>query len=47
MSRGGKLLSSGFFGMQKKHHWRCSKGHEWDAKASHIKSLEAGAPFVL
>lgn len=44
MNRGGKLLSSGFFGMQKKHHWRCSKGHEWDAKASHIKSLRSWCP---
>lgn len=42
--RGGELVSKEFQGMQKKHRWRCAKGHEWDAKPSHIKSSHSWCP---
>jgi hypothetical protein len=43
-SRGGKLVSVNFLGMQKKHRWRCSLGHEWEAKPSHIKHSKSWCP---
>jgi len=42
--RGGGLVSVNFLGMQKKHRWRCSFGHEWEAKPSHIKNSESWCP---
>jgi hypothetical protein len=43
-SRGGELVSVDFLGMQKKHRWRCSLGHEWEAKPSHIKNAGSWCP---
>ena len=43
-SRGGKLVSVNFLGMKKKHRWRCSLGHEWETKPSHIKYSESWCP---
>jgi tRNA(Arg) A34 adenosine deaminase TadA len=31
--------------MQKKYRWRCAKGHEWDAKATHIKTSNSWCPI--
>ncbi len=44
-SRGGRLVSTDFLGMQKKHQWRCSLGHEWEAKPSHVKHAESWCPI--
>jgi hypothetical protein len=30
-ARGGKCLSATYLGAREKHHWCCSKGHEWSA----------------
>ena len=47
-SRGGKLVSTDFLGMQKKHRWQCSLGHEWQANSSHPSSTpRAGVRFAL
>ncbi len=43
-SRDGELISPAFMGMQKKHHWRCARGHEWKAKPSHVKSVGSWCP---
>ena len=36
--RGGKCLSSTYVNANTKLKWRCSEGHEWDAKPSFVKS---------
>jgi hypothetical protein len=43
-SRGGKLVSTDFLGMQKKHRWQCSLGHEWQATPSSIKHSKSWCP---
>jgi hypothetical protein len=43
-SRNGKLVSVNFLGMHKKHRWRCSFGHEWETKPSHIKGSGSWCP---
>ncbi|MEF8731213.1 MAG: hypothetical protein V5B40_04650 [Candidatus Accumulibacter meliphilus] len=44
-SRGGQLVSTAYLGMQNKHYWRCSLGHEWEAKASHVKHSGSWCPI--
>jgi hypothetical protein len=46
-SRGGRLVSTDFFGMQQKHRWRCSLGHEWEAKPSHVKHAKSWCPICV
>jgi hypothetical protein len=36
-ARGGEFLSDEYKGMNEKYRWRCEKGHEWEATASHIQ----------
>ena len=36
-ARGGRCLSGEYKGMNGKYHWRCEKGHDWEATASHIQ----------
>lgn len=38
IERGGKCLSTIYFGSDKKHLFQCAKGHEWKATATNIKS---------
>ena len=47
MSRGGKLLSSGFFGMQKNIIGDVPKAMNGTPRRPTSRVLEAGAPFVL
>jgi hypothetical protein len=43
--RGGELLSNVYTGTHGKLLWRCGKGHEWSAKAYHIKHNNRWCPF--
>ena len=36
--KGGSLLSSTYINIDYKYTWRCKNGHEWEAKADHIKN---------
>ena len=36
VSRGGKLISPDFYGVNKLHEWECASGHRWKAKPSHV-----------
>lgn len=37
LSRGGECLSTKYVNAHSKLRWRCSEGHEWDARASNVK----------
>lgn len=37
-ARGGECLAERYAGANVRHHFRCAKGHEWEAKASHVLS---------
>jgi hypothetical protein len=43
--RGGHCLSTVFLGMNKKHLWECSEGHQWEAIPQNIKSLGRWCPI--
>lgn len=36
--RGGQCLSTEYRGQARKHHWRCSDGHEWTATPNSLKN---------
>lgn len=36
-TRGGEFLSTTYLGTTTKHRWRCSDGHEWEAKPCDVK----------
>jgi hypothetical protein len=42
VEHGGECLSLVYLGTLGKHAFRCAKGHEWEAVASHIKSYRRG-----
>ncbi len=35
--RGGNCLSNAYRGINKKHLWECSEGHQWETSPSHVK----------
>jgi len=43
-SRGGSLLSVEYLGSGYKHRWRCSEGHEWEARPRDIKHHKSWCP---
>lgn len=43
-TRGGECLSSKYINQQLKLKWRCSSGHEWEAKPANIKNKNSWCP---
>ena len=44
ISRGGKLLSEMYFGIEEKMQWQCAKGHKWSASANNVKNSKQWCP---
>ncbi len=42
--RGGECLSTEYINIDSKLLWRCAEGHEWEAKATHIKNSNSWCP---
>ena len=44
LEKGGECLSPYFMGADKKHHWKCSKGHDWMASWTSVNKVGRWCP---